>query len=72
MCSVVHKIKNWKYVGIIFLINDWDWAAVHPAVMGSWEEMWPYSAPLLAASKAQICKSGAISNDQRGNCEVGR
>ena len=31
-------------------------AAVHPGVMGSWEEMWPYSTPLLAVPKAHICK----------------
>ena len=31
-----------------------------------------FTMSLYAISKAQICKSGAVSNDQWGNCEVVR
>ena len=36
------KLEEWEEKSYTFTI-----VAVHPAVMGSWEELWPYSAPLV-------------------------
>ena len=79
-------VKHEDWIGLCIVINSkislgfdnpvktqtFTNTSVHPAEMGSWEQMWPYSAPLLAASKTKICESEAISNDQQGNCKVGR